>query len=41
VSHKFPVVAKQDGRIIYPDNKTMRGGAGLQNRFGSFELLPS
>jgi hypothetical protein len=23
VSHKFPVVAKQDGRIIYRDNKTI------------------
>jgi hypothetical protein len=31
VSHKFPVVAKQDGRIIYVDNKMTHGGAELQN----------
>jgi hypothetical protein len=41
VSHKSPVVAKQDGRIIYRDNKTIHCGLELQNRFGSFELLPS
>ena len=39
VSHKFPVVAKQDGRIIYRDNKTIHCDAELQNRFRSFELL--
>jgi hypothetical protein len=40
VSHKFPVVAKQDGRIIYRDTKTIHCDAELQNGFGSFELPP-
>jgi len=40
VSHKFPVVVKQDGRIIYRDDKTIHCDAELQNRFSSFELSP-
>jgi hypothetical protein len=40
VSHKLPVVAKQDGRIIYRDTKTIHRNAELQNRFCAFKLPP-